>query len=316
MLNGPGFTTRKPLIPDIYFETMFERMKAGWRLAKQVRHSVSKDRTLYLFPILSGFVGVFLFAMTFLALFLAFPLGSSGSDYIYLAGFILAYILVGFFSTYFLLSMLIAYRAYSGGNPISFRTAMSQAWGFKAQILEWAVFYTILVMILRVIESRFRGIVQMLVATAGSLLIATATFFAVPAILNNKVGPIKAVEESVSTIKKNFGSTFGGVAYVDLYTLIFTLGGFLIILLSIFLLSSFASLLIMISGIAAGLVIMAFGLILNYTYLNILKLVLFDYVNGKGLPEGFNEGDIRNAIRKRGAGSSLNSSQGNSNFPF
>ena len=295
---------------------MFERMKAGWRLAKQVRHSVSKDRTLYLFPILSGFVGVLLFAMTFLALFLAFPLGSSGSDYFYLAGFILTYVLVGFFSTYFLMSMLIAYRAYSGGNPVSFRSAMSQAWGFKTQILEWAVFYTILVMILRVIESRFRGIVQLLVATAGSLLIAIATFFAVPAILNNKVGPIKAVEESVSTIKKNFGSTFGGVAYVDLYTLIFTLGGFLIILLSIFLLSVFASLLIMISGIAAGLVIMAFGLILNYTYLNVLKLVLFDYVNGKGLPEGFNEGDIRNAIRKRGAGSSLNSSQGNGNFPF
>ncbi len=295
---------------------MFERMKAGWRLAKQVRHSVSKDRTLYLFPILSGFVGVLLFAMTFLAILLAFPLGSSGSDYFYLAGFILTYVLVGFFSTYFLMSMLIAYRAYSGGNPVSFRSAMSQAWGFKTQILEWAVFYTILVMILRVIESRFRGIVQLLVATAGSLLIAIATFFAVPAILNNKVGPIKAVEESVSTIKKNFGSTFGGVAYVDLYTLIFTLGGFLIILLSIFLLSVFASLLIMISGIAAGLVIMAFGLILNYTYLNVLKLVLFDYVNGKGLPEGFNEGDIRNAIRKRGAGSSLNSSQGNSNFPF
>ncbi|MHB1708864.1 MAG: DUF6159 family protein [Thermoplasmataceae archaeon] len=278
---------------------MFERMKAGWRLAKQVRHSVSKDRTLYLFPILSGLVGVFLFAMTFLALFISFPVGSSGSDYLYLLGFILAYIIVGFFSTYFLMSMLIAYRAYAGGNSISFRSAMSQGWEFKTQILEWAVFYTILVMILRVIESRFRGIVQLLVATAGSLMIAMATFFAVPAILNNKVGPIKAVEESVSTIKKNFGPTFGGVAYVDLYTLIFTLGGFLIILLFIFLSSSVASLLIMISGIAAGLIIMAFGLILNYTYLNVLKLVLFDYVNGKGLPEGFNEVDIKNAIRRK-----------------
>jgi hypothetical protein len=291
-------------------------MKAGWRLARQVRHSVSKDRTLYLFPILSGFVGVFLFAMTFLALFLAFPLGSSGGDYLYLLGFILAYILVGFFSTYFLMSMLIAYRAYASGNPISFRSAMSQGWEFKLQILEWAVFYTILVMILRVIESRFRGIVQLIVASAGSILIAIATFFAVPAILDNKVGPIKAVEESVSAIKKNFGSTFGGVAYVDLYTLIFTLGGLLIILLSIFLISSVASMLIMISGIAVGLVIMAFGVILNYTYLNVLKLVLFDYINGKGLPEGFNEVDIRNAIRKKGTGSNLNSSQGNSNFPF
>ena len=49
---------------------MFERMKSGWRLARMVRKSVSRDRSLYLFPILTGILGVVIFAVTFLLLFI------------------------------------------------------------------------------------------------------------------------------------------------------------------------------------------------------------------------------------------------------
>ena len=40
---------------------MFERLRAGWRLAKEVRLSVSKDKSMYMFPIVSGLLGVFIF---------------------------------------------------------------------------------------------------------------------------------------------------------------------------------------------------------------------------------------------------------------
>ena len=48
-----------------------------------------------------------------------------------------------------------------------------------------------------------------------------------------------------------------------------------------------------------GLIIIALGLILNFMYSNVFKLVLFDYANGKGLPPGFNELDINKATRQR-----------------
>ncbi|MCW6170796.1 MAG: DUF6159 family protein [Thermoplasmatales archaeon] len=295
---------------------MFERMKAGWRLARQVRESVSRSKSLFYYPLISGIVAIAVFAFTFVSLFISFPLNFTvgGSVEIYILSLLVAYIVVGFVSTLILLAMLIAYRANNSGSPVSLREAFGRAWAYRLQALEWALFYTMLVVILRIIESRLRGIAQLVIGAVGSMMIAIATFFAIPSILDNKSGPIKAVKESVSTITRNFGTTFGGVAYVDLYTLIFTLGGFALLLLGIFLISVALPVFILVALIIAGIALMAFGVVLNYTYMNVLKLVLFDYINGKGLPEGFNEDDIKSAIKRKKSRTMFNLSSGQSEF--
>jgi hypothetical protein len=155
--------------------------------------------------------------------------------------------------------------------------------------------------LLRVLESRFRGIIRIIVSAAASLAIAIATFFAVPAILNERIGPIRAVEESVHTIRRNFGMTFGGVIYVDLYTLMFSLSGFLVLIAGIFLVA-YTGLIAFAFVIMAGVVLLVLGIVLNYTYMNILKLILYDYLNNKGLPTGIDEDLLKNAIRRRGPG--------------
>jgi hypothetical protein len=274
-------------------------MKAGWRLARLIRKSVSKSRGIFYYPLISGIVSVAVFAVSFISLFITISFNfSSATVAIYAGGFVLAYIITGFLSTLILLSMLMAYRAYNSGTPISLREAFGKAWSYRKQAMEWALFYTLLVMILRIIESRFRGIGQIVVGAIGSMMIAIATFFAIPSILDNRSGPIRAVKESVATITKNFGQTFGGVAYVDLYTLIFTLSGLLLLFGGIFLIPV-TLLLIPVVIIVAGVLFMILGVVLNYTYMNVLKLVLFDYLNGKGLPEGFSEDDIRSAIKRK-----------------
>ena len=286
---------------------MFERMRAGWRLAKTVRRSVARDRGIFYYPIISGILSIVVFILIFVSLFIEVPLGGGGSTLeVYIASLFLAYIVIWFISTYVLLSMLIAYRAFNSGNPLSIRSAMGKAWEYRLQALEWAIFYSVLIMILRIIESRMRGIGSMIIGAMGSLMITIATFFAIPSILDNKSGPIRAIEQSVSTIRKNFGETFGGVAYVDLYTLMFTLSGVAIFILGMILISSTFPLLFVGAMIIVGLILIALGLVLNFTYMNVLKLVLFDYINGRGLPEGFNEDDIKTAIKRRGASRTLN----------
>ena len=282
---------------------MFERLRAGWRLAKEVRQSVSKDKSMYIFPIASGLLGVFIFLFTMFMVFFVFSTTVSNSiDITFILAFFIASIVVMFTTTYFLLAMLIAYRSFNSGSPISFRTALSKTWEYKKYALEWAIFYTIIVTIIRAIESRIRGIAGMLIGVIGALTITIATFFAVPAILEEKVGPIKAIESSIHTIRRNFGMTFGGVAYVDLYTLIFILLGFFLIIGSIFIMGSLALPLVFILLIlAAGIILIVFGLILKFTYMNVLKFILYDYFNGKGLPQGFDETTINTAMkRKRG----------------
>ena len=278
-------------------------MKAGWRLAKTVRQSVARNSGIFYYPIISGIVSVAVFIAIFVSLFVAIPLSSGGDTILfYLGSLFLAYILIAFISTYILLSMLIAYRAFNSGNPVTIRNSLGKAWEYRLQALEWSVFYSVLIMILRIIESRMRGIGGMVIGVMGSLMITIATFFAVPSILDNRSGPIKAIEQSVSTIRKNFGETFGGVAYVDLYTLVFTLSGVIIFILGLVVLSSILPLIFVASIVVVGLILIALGLILNFTYMNVLKLVIFDYINGRGLPQGFNEADINAAIKRRGSG--------------
>ncbi len=278
-------------------------MKAGWRLAKTVRQSVARNSGIFYYPIISGIVSVAVFIAISVSLFVAIPLSSGGDTILfYLGSLFLAYILIAFISTYILLSMLIAYRAFNSGNPVTIRNSLGKAWEYRLQALEWSVFYSVLIMILRIIESRMRGIGGMVIGVMGSLMITIATFFAVPSILDNRSGPIKAIEQSVSTIRKNFGETFGGVAYVDLYTLMFTLSGVIIFMLGLVVLSSILPLIFVASIVVVGLILIALGLILNFTYMNVLKLVLFDYINGRGLPQGFNEADINAAIKRRGSG--------------
>ncbi len=62
--------------------------------------------------------------------------------------------------------------------------------------------------------------------------------------------------------------------------------------------------------IIIAVLLIILGLILNFTYTNIFKLILFDYINGKGLPDGLDENLINSSIRRKGG------TGGFGNMPF
>jgi len=62
---------------------MFERMKAGWRLAKSVRKSVSGHKGLVTYPLLSGITAIIIFIATFMSLFFTIPLDSGANSNVY-----------------------------------------------------------------------------------------------------------------------------------------------------------------------------------------------------------------------------------------
>ncbi len=274
---------------------MFESVKAGWRLASTVRRMVRSNRELLVYPVISAVIGFLLFLGTMIGAFMI-PLNIQ-LHWRELIAVVAAYIVTAFVSTYFLVAMLIDFRSTISGNPIGLGEALSRTRPYTSKILQWAIFYTILVMILRVLESRFRGIGAIVIGIVGSLGITIATFFAVPAILERKAGPIQAVKDSVSTITRTFGPTFGGMAYVDLYTLAYFLLGLAVIIASVFLLGF--SFILMLALVVVGIGLMIFGFIQNYTFFNILKLILYDYYNGVALPEGITEGLVNAAVKTR-----------------
>ncbi len=278
---------------------MFENLKNGWRLGKATRELIFKDKNLLLYPILGGLILFALALMFFVPLvFLTFVHHYSGIAIV--AGVILYTIISTFVSVYFLMGLLIAFRYYAKNKKkLPMANALSQASKYWVQILEWAVFYSILVTILRMVESRIGGFGGMIIGALGSMALSLATIFVVPSILDNSTGPIKSLEKSVSIITKNFGATFGGIAYSDLYSLlIIVLGGALFF---VGILAAFTSPVLGFALVAAGIVIGVFGLMLNYVLSNTFIFILYEYANGKKLPSGFTKDMMDNAIRKKKA---------------
>ncbi len=155
-------------------------------------------------------------------------------------------------------------------------------------------------MILRAIESRVRGIGDIIIASIESFAITVATFFVVPVILDYHTVPISAIKMSVNTIKSNLGNTFGGVKYIDLYTVIFTGRGFFLLIISAILFGAGIPPILIAILAVIGVIMIILGLILNFTYTNIFKLILFYYINRKGLPDGIDETLIDSSIRRKG----------------
>ena len=274
---------------------MFENLKNGWKLGSATRKLIFGDKGLLVYPIVGGIITFLLALALFVPLVLTI---ATASNTLILAAVILFGFVSTFVSIYFLVALLLAFRQYSRtGKKMAMGDALAQASQYWVQILEWAVFYTIIVTILRAIESRIQGIGGFLIGAIGSMALALATIFVVPSIIDNKTGPIKSIENSVKMITKNFGTTFGGIIYSDLYALMFVIPGILLFVLGIII--AFGA---SIPGIAlaiVGIVLFVFGIMLNYVTSNAFILILYDYVNTGKLPKGFTEEMMDNAIRKK-----------------
>ena len=273
---------------------MFENLSNGWKLGSATRKLIFNDKELLLYPVTGGILALLFALALFLPLLFTLPTSS--------ISIIAAAIIFGFISTfisvYFLVALLIAFRQYSTTKKkISMADALSEASKYWVQILEWAVFYTIIITILRAIESRIQGIGRLLVGAIGSMALSLAIMFVVPSIIDNKTGPIKSIENSIKVITKNFGSTFGGIIYSDLYAMLLIIPGMLLFVLGITALtvSTIFGAVIMVLGI----VIAVFGMMLNYVTSNTFIFILYNYIETGKLPKGFTKDMVDNAIRKK-----------------
>lgn len=276
---------------------MFENMKAGWRLGRETRKLIMRDKQLFVYPLISAIVGILVFG----ALLASFLLVRANTVFVILSLFVY-YVIIYFVSTYVIIAMLIAFRSYGKGNKISIGAAFSQASPYWKLVLEWAIFDATITMIIRAIESRVGAgvIARFIIGSIASFAFTLATYFVVPVIIDEKVGPIKAIKESTSFILKNFGKTFGGMAYADLYSLMFIAGGIAAIILGAMLAASTSILLVPgIAVLAIGFVLLVFGVMFSYIISNTVKLIIYDYMTDRGnLPDGWDKAMIDDALKK------------------
>jgi len=236
------------------------RIGLGWQLTKTSLHVLRKDKELLVFPLLSGLVLLLLLGGFIGGMFVAFgfdALFGGSSTWIFVI-VMAGYYILAFFVSFFFNAAIIgaATIRLNGGNPTlgdGLRIARENA----GRILLWAVFAGTVAMILRAIQQRLGFIGKIVIGLVG-VAWSLATYFVVPVLIYEKIGPWAAVKRSAHLFRTTWGETLVGG---------FSMG-------AIFVLAGFAGLLpILLGAWVGGVLGLLVGLVVAVVYWIILGLV-------------------------------------------
>ncbi|BCS91312.1 MAG: hypothetical protein ARM1_0769 [Candidatus Micrarchaeota archaeon] len=280
---------------------MFERLVAGWRIASKIRKEIFKDKKLLLYPIASAIVVILEFILIVASFFIVSisqaPTQAGVSPLVYIVLLFIFYVISSFTSAYFLMAFYIAFDEHLKGNNISLSEALSKAKDYGSVLLKWSLFYSTVILIIRIIESRLRGISRIILGLAAGMALWAGLIFAFPIIYEKKLDPISAVKESAETLVKAFGSTISGIAYSDLYGIGMMLIGFLVLITSAIASGLLNSSIFLAIGLILFSVFIILGAIVSSTTFNAFRLLLYKYVSSGQLPAILDEDTIKQAIR-------------------
>jgi hypothetical protein len=183
---------------------MFDKFSRSWTLVKASASVLRSDKELLVFPVLSGIAAMIVVA-TFIVPMLALRVFESGMG-VGSAVWGFLFYLCQYFVIFFFNAALVgaAMIRLEGGDPTladGFNAARSRL----GAILGYAAIAATVGMLLQVLKGRKNNFLVRLIGSALGVAWTLSTFLVVPVLVNQNVGPIDAVKESVSLLKRTWG---------------------------------------------------------------------------------------------------------------
>ncbi|MCE9620044.1 MAG: DUF6159 family protein [Planctomycetes bacterium] len=205
------------------------------------------------------------------------------------------YLVTSFVTIFFNAALLGAadrkFRGETGGLGAGIQVAMSRL----PQIAAWTLVSAVVGTILRAIEQRV-GIIGKIVVGFIGLAWAVGTYFAVPALVIEGVGPIDAIKRSASAIKRTWGE--GLILAVGFGLVGFAITMFTISIIGIGVVAGILSESVVL-GVAIGLIgllsLFAWSLIAS-TLRSIVQMALYRYAIDGSVPTGFKSESLQLAF--------------------
>ena len=280
-----------------------EKIRRALTLAKTCWKVLMLDKELLVFPLLSFLVLAFLSAAAFSPFFVfdnpaetldvVFGELSNTEDWV-LFGLAFSAYFVAYFVIIFFNSALVACVniRLAGGNPTlvdGLRSSIARL----PQILAWALVTSTVGFILSQIESKSKGIPKFFLSLLG-VAWAVASYFVVPVLVTEKIGPFKAIKRSGTIIRKSWGEAIISVTGMSVLSGFAVFASFGVAMLGIPFVETAPeiALILFLSGIALGVT----SALVFSTLGAILKAALYAYaVEGK-VPTGFDDELITGAF--------------------
>jgi hypothetical protein len=167
------------------------------------------------------------------------------------------------------------------------------AWKRKGKILQWALLAATVGVVLRAIEDRMSWIGRMVVGFIG-ITWTLATFFVVPLLAAEDVGPGEALSRSAQLFRETWGEeVVGGFSFGLIFVLLALPGAFLPIY------GATLGRPQMIVGTILAILYWLLLAVVNTTVQGIFMAALYRYATTKEIPPGFYSADLQDAWQPR-----------------
>ena len=280
---------------------MFQTIGRTWELIKMSWTVLKKDRELILFPVMST-VALVILAGLMMGVGAGVgtvdrlsDTGGAGASEVDIALLAVTYFLLAFVVIYFNSALIgAAMIRLAGGDP-TVGDGLRMANKRLPQILGWALISATVGLILQVLRNQSRDniVAQIALSLVGGVW-AYLTYFVVPIVVAEGLGPIAAIRSSGSLFKRTWGEQVtSNVGFGILGIVAALIGALPAILVAAISLPV---------GIAVGVATVGLALAIVTALEGIFKAALYGYVADGRVPEEFTRDSLEGAYQYRGGG--------------
>lgn len=272
---------------------MFQTIGRTWELIKMSWAVLKKDRELVLFPVMSTVALVILAGLMMgvgSSVGTVDRLADTGASEVDIALLAVTYFLLAFVVIYFNSALIgAAMIRLAGGDP-TVRDGLRMANKRLPQILGWALISATVGLILQVLRSQSRDnmLGQIVLSLVGGVW-AYLTYFVVPIVVAEGLGPFAAIRSSGSLFKRTWGEQVTSNVGFGILGLVAALIGALPAILV-----AAVSLPV---GIAVGVATVGLALAIVTALEGIFKAALYGYVADGRVPEDFTRDSLAGAYQ-------------------
>jgi hypothetical protein len=283
---------------------LYDRISNSFALARSSWEVLRKDKQLVLFPLISSLaclVVVASFALPVLALVLGQQVrlvDAQGHLALWIYPVAFAFYFCNYFVIVFCNAALIscALMRFGGQEPTladGFRAAYSRL----PQIAAWALVSATVGMLLKAVENSHEKagqIVNGLLGTAWTVI----TYFVVPVLVVEKVGPFEAIKRSLQLLKQTWGDALLGKVGLGFFKMLLAIPAVLLLILAAALCVSKMVVLgipLIILAVLYSMALATVGAALDAIFLG----ALYQYAAHRTVPAGFDAGTFERGFRLR-----------------
>ena len=189
----------------------FQRLENGWKLTLSSFKILRANKQLIIFPILSGtslllIIGSFVVASLAVNGWDVDNIGEIRGNMEYYGVLFLFYLVNYFVVVFFNMALVHCTRLYFKGEEVSVSSGLRFSVSRIGAIFSWAVFAATVGLILRIIQEN-TGIIGKIITGIIGIVWSVATFFVVPVIAYENVGPVGAFKRSAQIMKDKWGES-------------------------------------------------------------------------------------------------------------